>query len=681
MNIITTDFETYWASDYTLSRMSPLAYVMGDRYETQSCAIKVNDEKTGIYFGHNAIAARLDELDIPNSALLAHNNSGFDSYISSYRFKLKPKMWLCTVAMARAQHAKTIGVSLAKLVRHYGLGEKNAAVLHQTKGRYLSEFTADEIERMRIYNGEDSDQCYALFKLLRQEFSMHELWQIDAVIRMRTEPKLCVDREMLSGALVVERASKRTALMELAHMLRLARSGTAKETNWANDDEAAEYVRSELASAPKFAAMLLARGVECPMKLSPSDPDSGKMVPALAKSDREFIALQEHDDELVACAARTRLAVKSTLLETRIEKLLEANEMAGGLLPVPIRYCGADTTWRDSGEEYNMLNLPRVSKSKPKVSDALRNGIRAPKGKLIIVADQSNIELRVNHTLWQVPYSTTMWAANPDADLYRAGAVKAHGCTEAEVTFDMRQLEKVKQLGLGFGAGADTFRVVAKTQFGVDLARIMRHVTQDEIDAAGPGYEFEADKDGWAVVCERDPALEAVTTWRADHSEITAGWKVCNLALQWIEAGDEMALDALGLVSTCKDGLRLHTGRNHIIRYPDLREELNKKTKRREWVYASGRHRARIYGPKADENIVQALARDTVMDCTVAFFKETGLRPALRPYDELVYVVEAAAATELLAVLQTIMRTPPKWWPSLNVWSEGGIAATYGSAK
>ena len=80
-------------------------------------------------------------------------------------------------------------------------------------------------------------------------------------------------------------------------------------------------------------------------------------------------------------------------------------------------------------------------------------------------------------------------------------------------------------------------------------------------------------------------------------------------------------------------------------------------------------------------NCVQALARTTIAGYTIEFFKRTGLRPALRPYDELVYVVEARHAPELLAELQNVMRTPPPWWPELVVWSEGGIGSTYGSAK
>lgn len=99
------------------------------------------------------------------------------------------------------------------------------------------------------------------------------------------------------------------------------------------------------------------------MKMSPTNPD--KQVPALAKTDEAFLKLQEHSNPIVAAAARARLEVKSTLLETRLEAFIRAADACGGMLPVPLKYAGADTTGRWSGEQYNMQNLPRIG-PKPK---------------------------------------------------------------------------------------------------------------------------------------------------------------------------------------------------------------------------------------------------------------------------------------------------------------------------
>jgi len=680
INIITIDFESYWNSDYTLSKMSPLAYVMGGRYETISCAIKVNGAPSRVFFGHDAIAAEFAKHDIGASALLAHNMSGFDCYIAAYRFGLKPRLWLCTAAMARPIHAKTIGVSLAKLVEHYKVGVKNNAVLLATKGKYLRDFTKQELADMAVYNQEDTDQCWALYQKLRVNLSPSEIWQIDAIVRMRTEPQFELDTKLLEETLAQERANKHEALADLSEMLGDETAGFDSE------EEMIEKVRAKLASALQFSNLLEARNVVVPMKPSPSDPN--KRVPALAKTDEEFVLMQDHDDPVVAAAARGRLAIKSTLLETRIEKLLEAAGYAGGMLPMPIRYCGADTTWRDSGEEYNPLNFPRINPSSPKLTDSLRKSLRAPAGKRVIVADQSNIELRVNHTLWQVKTSMKLWWDSPTADLYRADAAMTHDCKPEEVTKDQRQLAKVKQLGLGFGAGADTFCRVARIMGGLDLSWRTRPATQEEIvarvnarlDGAGD-WLFDRDRNGNFVVKTHYPAQEAVDDWRGRYEEIVEGWRTCQHALEHILAGREgFKLDRWGLVTTVKDGLLLQTERSHVICYPHIRRLVGDKGKT-EIFYGEGRHMARIYGPKVCENIVQALARDIIMDNSIEFWKRTGLRPALRPYDELAYVVDEDKAEEYLGILQDIMRTPPTWWPELVTWSEGDIADTYGDAK
>jgi hypothetical protein len=240
-----------------------------------------------------------------------------------------------------------------------------------------------------------------------------------------------------------------------------------------------------------------------------------------------------------------------------------------------------------------------------------------------------------------------MWAENPEADLYRAFAATIHGCTPEEVTKLQRQAAKVAQLQLQFGSGWKRYQEVAAIP--------------------------------WGLVLSDEEAMNTTYGYRRFYTEIVDGWKACHDALPYIAAGQRYAIDPWGFCHTEKDAIVLPSGRR--IRYPDLRQEFDSKSGRTEWVYGHGRNKARIYAGKITENIVQALARDSVFDCTIDFYKLTGLRPQLRLHDELVYVVDEDKAAALLATLQGVMRTPPKWWPELVVWSEGDIADTYGAAK
>jgi len=639
VDIITVDFETFWSGTHSLSKMLPMTYVMHPETEVISCAVKVDDYPTDVFFGEKEIRKALNSIRsrIEGGLLIAHNNSGFDSMITSWRFGIQPRMWGCTLAMARPIHALDVGGSLKKLVEHYMLGRKDNTALLQTKGRHLCDFTPDEIAAMRKYNREDTDQCYALFKKLAPHYSAKEMWHIDATIRMLVAPQFVADAKMLDEALLGERQRKYDAVMRLAEFLDMDLGGDTGAIE--------ESLTTQLASPAKFSEILTARGVPTPMKPSPSDPD--KDIPALAKTDNAFIALQEHEDDVVSAAALARLAIKSTILETRIGAFLEATKATNGGLPVPINYCGASTTGRDSGWAYNPQNLPRVLKGSPKLSDALRNCIQAPKGHQIIVADLSGIELRVNMFLWKVPYATALFTKDPEhADLYKVLASEVLHVPYDKLTKMQRQAGKAMHLGCGFGLGsAEKFVAVAKQMAQID-------VTEDE-------------------------AASYIVGYRSKHPEIVQGWRACDRSLQSVYDGSEIPIDPWGMCITNAHGIRLPSGR--IVRYPKLRVECIRG--RNQWVYGEGRFKTGIYGGKIDENIVQALARDVLKDHKFEFFKRTGLRSALDVHDELVYVVPEKEAPPMLDALLGVMRTPPTWWPELAVWAEGSSGLTYGAAK
>jgi len=637
------DFEVYWDDKHSLSKMSPIEYVMSPKSEIISMAVKAKHWPTDVFFGEDNIRKALGALDWSSKIAIGHNMSGFDSMILKWRFGVQPAMWGCTAAMARSKYAKTCGVSLAKLVQELGIGEKKSDILHNTKGKRLKDFTEEELILMAEYNRSDTEQCAALFWRLVKDFPKDELLLISMTTQMLVNPKFVLDTSMVEAALCMERDQKRKALLELAKLLR-KNINEPPELNWSNEDEVVEFVRSELASTPKFAKLLEAFGVDVPMKPSPTDPS--KKTPALAKTDEAFIKLREHEIPIVAAAARARLSVKSTILETRLEAFLRTAAVCGGRLPVPLKYAGADTTGRWSGELYNMQNLPRINTKEPKPSDALRNSLKAPPGHMVVVADLSGIELRINHFLWQVQDSMELYAKDPEADLYRAFAAARYGISPEQVTKEQRQLAKVAQLGLGFGAGAATFRRVAKLMGGLELSE--------------------------------EEARDVVDSWRASYHAIVSGWRTCHESLPYIQQGVERAIDPWGLCVTEKDAIRLPSGRR--IHYPGLRQEREDSGKT-EWRYGHGRHSTRIYAGKIDENLVQSLARDVIAGVAVSFFKQTKLEPVLMVHDELVYIVPTADAQAVLDELQKHMRTPPKWWPELVTWSEGGIALSYGQAK
>ena len=660
MTPVFLDYETFYSVDHSLTKMSPITYVMHPKTEIQSVAVKVGFKgTTEIYFGESDIRAAFDKIDWSDAWVIAHNNAEFDALVSAWRFGITPKMWGCTMAMARPFFAKTVGVSLKKTMEVLGCPfEKGSLDTVNTKGKMLADFTPQEIELMREYNGTDTDGCAWIFKKLARMLPPEELEVIDMTIRMLTEPEFEADLPLLEATLAEEKARKAKALMDIATL-----SGAYKPGM--DEDDASEAARKMLASSAKFAAYLKDLGVEPPMKPSPSNPE--KMTYALAKTDPQFIALQTHKDPLVSAAALARLGVKSTILETRIEKFIETAQYCGGKLPMPLKYYGADTTGRFAGFIFNPQNLPRISRDKegnviPKLSNALRNSIRAPKGKKVVVADLSGIELRVNMFLWKVPYAMKLFQDDPEnADLYRYFAAnELYLIPESEITKAMRQIGKISHLGLGFGAGATTFQAVAKIMGGVDMPLELDVLRPDVISAK-----------------------QVVDRYRGAHREIVQGWKTSHSRLDNISRGEVMAIDPWEMCTTCAEGIKTPKG---MIRYPDLHQEEivgedGTPTGKFEWWYGRGRNRARIYAGKIVENIVQHLARCALTDMMLKVKQLTGKTPKLTVHDELVYVVDESMAESMLATVQSVMRGGVEWWPELVCWSEGSHGDTYGSAK
>jgi len=319
------------------------------------------------------------------------------------------------------------------------------------------------------------------------------------------------------------------------------------------------------------------------------------------------------------------------------------------MMPIPLRYYGADTTGRFSGTlKLNAQNLPRVNPKKPQIADVLRKSLRAPEGYKVVVADLSGIELRINHFLWQEPESMAVFQQDPKADLYVLFAAKLFNKPVDSITKDERQLAKVAQLGLGYGVGHLKFK---------DVARLMGGITLEDQEAR-----------------------TTTNTWRGTYQKIVQGWDACNQALAVIhDKKSILPIDPWGMCVATSHGIKLPRG---SIRYPGLHAEHG--VRRMEWYYGSGRSRAKIYGAKITENLVQSLARHVLTDAILDINKTKLGREyplAHQVHDELIYVVRDGDADEMLDLVQARLRTPPTWWPELVTWSEGAIGQTYGDAK
>jgi DNA polymerase I-like protein with 3'-5' exonuclease and polymerase domains len=361
VDIITLDFETYYAQDYTLSKGTTEEYIRSPRFEVIGVAVKVNDGPTEWFSGtHEETRAFLSRYDWANSFALAHNTM-FDGAIMSWRFGIKPKVWLDTLCMARALHGVEVGGSLKAVAERYGVGEKGNEVVN-AKNKRLADFTREELSRYASYCVNDVDLTRDVFKIMVEKFPKQELKLIDLTLRMFIDPVLDLDTGLLETHLDKIKDWK-DELLE--------KSGTTKE---------------DLMSNPKFAELLKGLDVDPPMKISPT---TGKETYAFAKTDEGFKALAEDEDVRVQALVAARLGNKSTLEETRTQRFIDISKR--GLLPVPIRYYAAHTGRWGGDDKINLQNLP----SRGPNAKALKRSIIAPEGQMIVEADSAQIEARV----------------------------------------------------------------------------------------------------------------------------------------------------------------------------------------------------------------------------------------------------------------------------------------------
>jgi DNA polymerase I-like protein with 3'-5' exonuclease and polymerase domains len=432
VDIITLDFETYYAQDYTLSKGTTEEYIRSPRFEVIGVAVKVNDGPTEWFSGtHEETRAFLSRYDWANSFALAHNTM-FDGAIMSWRFGIKPKVWLDTLCMARALHGVEVGGSLKAVAERYGVGEKGNEVVN-AKNKRLADFTREELSRYASYCVNDVDLTRDVFKIMVEKFPKQELKLIDLTLRMFIDPVLDLDTGLLETHLDKIKDWKDELL---------DKSGTTKE---------------DLMSNPKFAELLKGLDVDPPMKISPT---TNKPALALAKSDEGFKALMEHEDVRVQALVAARLGNKSTLEETRTQRFIDISKR--GLLPVPIRYYAAHTGRWGGDDKINLQNLP----SRGPNAKALKRSIIAPEGHMIVEADSAQIEARV--LAWLAEQEDLVTAFANKEDVYKKMASKIYGVQEEDVTKEQRFVGKTTILGAGYGMGAPKFQLQLKS-FGTDI--------------------------------------------------------------------------------------------------------------------------------------------------------------------------------------------------------------------
>lgn len=598
--LLTVDFETYYDRDFSLSKLTTEEYVRSDLFEVIGVSVKVNEDPAQWFSGtHQQTAQWLGQFDWGSSLVLAHNTM-FDSAILSWRFGIIPLGWLDTMSMAQAIVPATQSKSLANLAVYYEVGVKGTEVINAL-GKRRIDFTSQELARYGDYCVNDTELTYTLFNKLLDGFPQQELKLIDLTIRMFAEPVLEVDTELLIEHL--------KGIREFKDKL-LDASGLDTDTLMSNN---------------KFADWLRSRGVEPPTKISPT---TGREALAFSKTDKDFLALQDHEDVIIQTAVAARLGVKSTLEETRTERFIGIGSR--GRLPVPLKYYAAHTGRWGGADSLNLQNLPSRTGS-----SSLKKSIVAPQGFVMIDADSAQIEARM--LAWLSGQNDLVEQFTVGEDVYRLMASAIYSKDVSDITKDERFIGKTVVLGCGYGMGAEKFKNMLSLQ---------------------------------KVSMDKSEAERIISIYREKNFKIKQLWGQGQNALRFILQKRNAPIGQHDVVRVMDGGLLLPSG--ITMRYTNLRNDKDDG-----FMYDARKNEVvRIYGGKVIENIVQALARIVIGHQMLKIAER--YKVVLTVHDAVACIAPETEVLEAKRYVEECMRSAPEWAVGLPLNCESGYGRSYG---
>ena len=701
MDILTLDWETYYAQDYSLLSSTTEAYIHDPRFEEILLGVKDGDAPAYWLLPDRAAAFLAEEVDWADTALITHH-AHFDGAILAWKHGIKPALHIDTLSMARILDGPKVGHRLEDIALRHGVGQKGDYVTY-AKGKRLNDFTNAELWQYGAYCVKDCELTYSLARIFLEQMPAEELQIIDRVIRCFTEPVFIGDVARLRGAVASEKQRKQDVLRRIGMLcltcggdgvdrqfpLIPTPAGGAMEGRACPKCDGTGVDKKTIGSNEKLAALFRACGIEPKTKTSPS---TGEQIYAFAKTDSAMQEMLEDEYEDVRFLAEARIAIKSNIIETRAAKFADMAER--GPMPVYISYGAAHTFRMGGGDSLNWLNISsKHNANRPELS-VIAASIMAPPGHKIVTADSGQGEARI--TAWLAGQHDLVEAFARGRDVYSEHASTIYGrpVDGKNNLADRipRQLGKASVLGMGFGMGwykasmellkgmlgndpiqftADDMAMlrVNPSRFLNNPARVMQVSTMPS----------RLELNDRLIHCAVTNAL--IERYRAKMSRITGVglppgeigyWQLMDQVIDSMIWGREMVFGAHGVMRTAKDKIWMPNGL--AMRFDGLERGNDGRAS-----YYNGRERVELFGAKLVENTVQSLHYIIVSRQLLDIAKV--LKVALTTYDDVVTVVREDIAADALAFMIDEMSKTPAWATGLPLVGEGKIGSTLKEAS
>ena len=618
---IGVDFETYYASDYTLRTMTMTEYINDPRFEAIGVSIALPGQDPKWFHGDQILSA-LSKIPWDRCRVIAHN-AMLDGAILEWKYGARPARYLCTMMGSRPYVAPYTGsMSLDSVAQFFNLGLKGKAV-EDYKGYRYADFDVHDLAAYGRYCNNDNHLTRAIAGVLDKFLCEDEADLIDLTIKKYTRPKLVLDMDVIAG---------RLADLEVK---RWSMEGAAK---------ALGCPPTHLRSREKFAEALRKYGVEPVMKVSLR---TKQLTYAFAKDDEGMVDLLVHADPRVRQLAEAKIFSSSTMETKKLERfktIYDLNVGEAHRLPVPLLYYGAHPGRFSGYDKINLQALTRVKRNKATgdvLAGHLRFALKAPPGYSIVAADLSNIEARMVATLAKCNHLVQQFAQGRDPYCDFASLIYGRPITKANEI--ERFVGKTCILGLGYGMGWQKFAQ------GMKIARIkMSDQAYSRI-----------------VYLYRDTFREIPNLWTtleqfASGPMIGNGlhvWGPLTFAHESIILPNSMRLIYPGLHFSRTDGRLV---------FDNNRKGAVVKTS--------------LWGGALTENVCQALARIVITTAELKLAR-LGLKSVLQAHDELVFCVPTASVPKVEKAVAHVLCERVPWLPQLPVACEVKSGPSYGDAK
>lgn len=305
-------------------------------------------------------------------------------------------------------------------------------------------------------------------------------------------------------------------------------------------------------------------------------------------------------------------------------------------------------TGRWSSRGVQAQNFPRILSE---VSDDLSNVrdydhlrqhlrlcIHAQRSQMFTCADLSQIEARI--TAWLAGCRWRQDAFANEEDIYSRSAERMFGLPHVDKSMPERQMGKCAELGLGFGGGAGA------------IARVAPDFYAQQGDAK---------------------VREIVDRWRNANPEVCQLWRTLERAFRsaYSRAVQRVTLGPVGIVFKF-DGRTMYIGlpSGRGLYYRQTVIAADGEILYRDYSRGSSYGiTTKIWGGVLTENVVQAIARDVLMDIMRRVETKYGFECIGTVHDEVWYLADATdRACEFLL---DEMRVAPTWAPGLVIKGDG----------